>query len=191
MPLQSSLNHFGNPAERDSPGQKRAHRHLVRGVERRRRGAAGPARLDPGVEGPEHVAAHRLEGKGADLDRVERPDALVRRARRVGQRVENRQLHRGEAELGQHAAVGELDEGVDDALGVHHHVHPVVGQAEEMVRLDHLHRLVGQRRAIDGDLVAHAPGGMVERFRHGRGGDPLGAPPPEGAAAGGQDQALE
>ena len=86
----------------------------------------------------------------------------------MGQRVENRQLHRGEAQLRDDAAVAELHEGMDDALRVHHDLQLVVPEAEEIVRLDHLQRLVGQRGAIHGDLLSHSPRRMPERLLHGR-----------------------
>jgi hypothetical protein len=61
----------------------------------------------------------------------------------------------------------EFGEGVHNTLGVDHHFQRIVGQAEQMVRLDQLQRLVGESGAVHGDLIAHAPGWMLEGFLHG------------------------
>ena len=58
---------------------------------------------------------------------------------------------------------------MDDRLRVDHHVDPVVVDPEQLVRLDHLEALVHQGRRVDGDLLAHGPGGMVQRRLHGHG----------------------
>ena len=79
------------------------------------------------------------------------------------QRVQHRQLHARHAELRQHAAVDELDERVHDALRMHDDLDPIVRQPEQKVCLDHLERLVGERRAVDGDLSSHPPGRMLQR----------------------------
>ena len=86
--------------------------------------------------------------------RVEAARAAVRQPVGMRERVEDRQLHRREAQLRDDAAVAELGEGVHDALRVHHDVERVVRQPEQEVRLDELERLVGQRRAVDGDLAS-------------------------------------
>ncbi len=81
-------------------------------------GAVPPARpaAMPAREGAEHVPAHRLEGERPRRDRIEPADTGVGESLGMGERVQDRQLHRWEAELGDHAAVAELDERVDDAL---------------------------------------------------------------------------
>ena len=52
---------------------------------------------------------------------------------------------------------------VHQRLRVHDHLDPVVGQVEQVVRLDHLEPLVHHRRRVDRDLGPHAPGGMAQR----------------------------
>ena len=81
-----------------------------------------------------------------------------------------------------HAAVAELDERVHDALRVHHHLERVVRQAEQVVRLDHLERLVRERRAVHGDLPAHLPGRMTQRLVDRGLAHPLRGPLAEGPA---------
>ena len=56
------------------------------------------------------------------------------------------------------------------------------GNAEQKVRLDHLERLVRQRRAVDGDLASHLPGGMPQRVVERRGLELLRRPLPKRAA---------
>ena len=62
-------------------------------------------------------------------------------------------------------AVGELDHRVDDRLRVHDHLDLVVGDAEQLVGLDHLEALVHQRADESiGDLRAHRPRRMGQRL---------------------------
>ena len=62
------------------------------------------------------------------------------------------------------SSVAEAHEPVDDRRRLQHDLDPVVGNAEEEVRLDQLEPLVRERRRVDRDLRAHAPGGMGERL---------------------------
>jgi len=59
------------------------------------------------------------------------------------------------AELRLDRAVDELDQRVDHALVVNHHVDAVERQAEQPVCLDHFEAFVHQGGRIDGDLGAH------------------------------------
>ena len=63
-------------------------------------------------------------------------------------------------------AVAELDHRVDDRLGVDDHVDGVIGDAEQLVGLDHLEALVHQGGGVDGDLRAHRPGRVDQRLGH-------------------------
>ena len=54
-------------------------------------------------------------------------------------------------------AVVELDQRVDDRLRVDDDVDPLVGDAEQVMGLDHLEALVHQRRRVDRDPPAHRP----------------------------------
>ena len=94
----------------------------------------------------------------------------------------------GIAQVGERGAVVQVDERVDDRLPVHHDVDPLVGDAEEVMRLDHLEALVHQRGRVDRDPAAHLPGGMGERLLRGDPGE-VGAAA-EGPAGRGQDQPL-
>ena len=68
------------------------------------------------------------------------------------------------ADVGEHRAVGELDQAVDQRLGVDDHVDPLVRGAEQVVSLHQLEALVHQRRRVDRDLAAHRPGGVRQRL---------------------------
>src|SRR5262245_51901294 len=81
----------------------------------------------------------------------------------MSKRVEDRQLHAGDTELRENAAVHEFHERVDDALRMDDDLDAIVRQPEEEMRFDHLERLVGQRCAVDSDLTSHPPRRMSER----------------------------
>ena len=63
----------------------------------------------------------------------------------------------------EHRAVGELDQAMDDALGVQDRLALVGPQAEQPLRLDQFQSLVGQRGRVDRDLGPHRPVRMLER----------------------------
>ena len=82
----------------------------------------------------------------------------------VRQGVLDREAHVGKPELGLVRAVGELDERVDDALGMDHRIDLRVRQPIQPFGLDDLERLVDERRRVDGDLRPHAPGRVRQRL---------------------------
>src|ERR1043166_3673331 len=71
---------------------------------------------------------------------------------------------------------------------MHDDFHAIIGQSEEMMRLDDLHGLVRQGRAVHADLVAHPPGGMIERLGDARPLQPVGWPVAEWPPRGGENQ---
>src|ERR1041385_9258162 len=103
-------------------------------------------------------------------------------------RVQDRQLHAWYAELCNDAAIHELHKGVHDTLWVHDDFDAIVWQTEQEMRLDHLERLVRERRAVDGDFSAHAPGGMPQGVVHGRVAERVGRPLTKGSTRRGNDQ---
>ena len=80
------------------------------------------------------------------------------------QRIQDGYFHGGDAHLRQHTAIDELDERVNDALRMYDDIDSLVGKTEEEVRLDYFERLVGECRAIDGDLSPHPPRRMTQRI---------------------------
>ena len=84
--------------------------------------------------------------------------------------------------------VGQLDHRVDDRLRVDDDVDLIGADAEQPVRLDDLEALVHQRRRIDGDLAAHAPGRMPQRLLGGHAEQFRRAPAAKRSARGGQDE---
>ena len=101
----------------------------------------------------------------------------------MGQGVEDRQLHGGEAQLGKDTAIPKLGEGMHHALRMHHHFQRVIWQAKQVVSFDQLQRFVRQSGTVDCDLVAHAPGRMPQGLLDRGMLDSFGAPLPEGPAA--------
>ena len=109
---------------------------------------------------------------------------------RVVQRVGDRHAHVRIAQVGERGAVVQVHHRVDDRLRVHHHVDPVVGDAEQVVRLDQLEALVHQRGRVDRDLPAHVPGRVGERLLAGHRVE-LACGPRNGPAAGGEHQPVD
>src|SRR5260221_1023296 len=156
--------------------QIECHGLFVRRVEHRGRGTARPTRLDTETERGELVMPHGLERQWRPRDRVKGWYPSVANTVRVGERVQNGQLHAWRTELSHHAAVDELDERMHDALRMHDDVDALVRNAEEIVGLDHLQGLVGKRGAVHGDLRSHLPCGMPQRLLRCRIRDAVGTP---------------
>ena len=99
--------------------------------------------------------------------------------------------HRRRAELGEHRAVGEFDDRVDDALRVHDGGALLGTEAEEALGLDQLEAFVGQRGGVDGYFGAHRPIGMFDGVGGGDGGEAVDGPVAERAAARGDRDAAD
>ena len=136
----------------------------------------------------EYVAPHRLKSEGTCGHRVESANTVIGETLGVGQGIENWQLHRRKPQLRQDAAIMKFGESVHHALGMHHDFESVVRQAEQVMRLDELERLVCQRSTVHRNLVPHPPGGMLQSFLHRCMPDPLGIPLPERASRRRQNQ---
>jgi hypothetical protein len=134
---------------------------FVGGVEDGWECAADGAGVAGEVEGGEIVRAGGFEVQGTDLGEVERLQ-IVRDAVGPGDGVLNGEAHVAVAELGDDAVVGELDHAVDDALRMHDDLDLVHRHVEEPLGLDHFEAFVEERGAVDGDLAAHGPGGMLQ-----------------------------
>ena len=104
--------------------------------------------------------------------------------------VGDRHAHVGVPEVRDRGAVAEADEAVHDRRRVDDHLDPLVRQAEEIVRLDHLEPLVGESGGVDGDLRAHRPGRMREGLLGRDVRELVGGEPTKRAAARGEDEAL-
>ena len=89
----------------------------------------------------------------------------------------------------QECAVPEARERVDDRGRLYDHLDPVVREREQPVRLDQLEALVRERRRVDRDLRAHAPGRMRERLLGGDVGQLGARAPAERPSRGRQDDA--
>ncbi len=117
-------------------------------------------------------SARRRQAKvsGSGSSKVSAPTAARSSPRHVDrhpfgvvQGVGDRHPHVGIAEVGDRRAVVQRDQRVDQRLRVDDDLDPLVGDAEEVVRLDHLEALVHQRRRVDRDPAAHLPGRVGER----------------------------
>ena len=74
--------------------------------------------------------------------------------------------------------------------GMHEHVDPLVGHAEQVVGLHQLEPLVHQRGGVDRDLAPHRPRGVGQRLLDGHVLELRAGAAAEGAAAGGDRQPL-
>ena len=77
-----------------------------------------------------------------------------------------------------------------NALRVHDGINAVAGQVKEPVRFDDFQTLVHQAGAVDGDLAAHLPSGVTQRFGQGGVGGALGAPCAKRTTACGEHQPI-
>lgn len=77
---------------------------------------------------------------------------------------------------------------MNDRLGVYQHRYPFGRYAEQPVRLDHLESFIDQRGAVDRDLVAHPPLGMLQCLFHRYVSQLLAAAVAESSAAASDDQ---
>src|SRR6185295_10626931 len=135
-----------------------------------------PASGDTEVQRRKTVVIDRLVSHWRKFNGIESWYTLVSHAFRMGERIENRQFHGGDAHLCQHAAIDELDERVNDALWMDHHVDPIVRKSEQKMGLDDFERLVGERCAVDGDLASHSPRRVSQRVLDRRRRQPLDTP---------------
>src|SRR4030042_482408 len=85
----------------------------------------------------------------------------------------------------------ELHQGVDDALPVKEDVDAVQGDIEQPAGLDALQPLVEEGSAVHGDLLAHLPVGVPQRLLGCDAVQLLMRRIAEGAAGGGEDDALD
>src|SRR5207244_2742714 len=111
------------------------------------------SRRDAKRERRKLLRSHWLERQRRQRHRIEHWYPGIRHAVRMRERVQHGQFHARDAELGQDAAVHELDERMYDALRMDNDLDALVRQTEQIVRFDDLERLVGECRAIDRDLA--------------------------------------
>ena len=130
------------------------------------------------------------ESELAGFDEVETVHRQVTTLRPV-ERVADGVAHIGRADMGHQRAVAEADKGVDQGFRVDHDLDLVGGYAEVFARLDHLHRLVEKRGAVDGDALAHIPVGVCRGLGQRCGFELFEGPVAEGAAGGGDDDAFD
>ena len=163
---------------------------LVGGVVNGRGTAAGGHGF-PGEA--EHREANFVERP--EIEREQFPEIKrgidSRRTGGVEQGMLDGKCHRRRAELGEHRAVGEFDDRVDDALRVHDGGALLGAEAEEALGLDQLEAFVGQRGGVDGDFGAHRPIGMFDGVGGGDGGEAVDGPVAERAAARGDGDAAD
>ena len=56
---------------------------------------------------------------------------------------------------------------MDDRLRVDHDLDSICGHIKQPFRFDNFQGLIHHRRRVDGDFLAHVPGGMIESSRRG------------------------
>ena len=151
-------------SKRDASVEEQRDRLLVGRVEHRRRRASGPSRLRCRAAAPETARAEPARTSAASTHRVER---LVRRRPATRSGCVSA-YSTGSSIVGAPICASTLPSTNSTnectmLCGCTTTSIAIVRQAEEEVRLDHLERLVRERRAVDGDLAAHAPGRVLQR----------------------------
>ena len=142
------------------------------------------------VEGGEIFGARCVElefGKFGEIERFERACESVR----VGEGVLNGEAHVGPRKLGEHGAIGELDHRMDDGLRMNDRFDAIHLDSKQPTGFDHFEAFVEEGGGVDGDFPAHGPSGVTEGLGWGDAGEFLGWGIAEGAAAGGEDEALD
>src|SRR6266498_4642613 len=157
--------HFGDLDQPVLPFEECHDGNFVRRIQRGGVGQAQPSRPIGQIHRWKRVAVQLLEAHPAQRCQIEPPDPRPQ-AIGEGQGELDGQAHVGGGHLGDHAAVRELGDAVDDRFGVHDHVDVVVLEAKQVVRLDHLEALVHKGGRVDGYLRAHLPRGMGQGLLH-------------------------
>ena len=141
--------------------QEVLHRHLVRGIQHRRRDIAGLDRLEGETQTGEPPGIRGLEIQMRHLEQVER-----RHTGGLplwpGHGMGYGRAHIRVAHLGQHRAVLVFDHGMNHALRVHHDLNQRGPGIEQPAGLDHLQPLVHHGGGIHRDLAPHVPIGMAQ-----------------------------
>ena len=78
----------------------------------------------------------------------------------IAQGVLDRQSHIRAAHLCDDRMILILDHRVNDALAVQNDIDLVIGQIEEVMRLDHLKAFIHHRRTVNRNAPAHVPVGV-------------------------------
>ena len=188
--LHRLRNQTVNVIEPDLISQEHGHRFLV-GAVHGRAGGAALFRAGVGQRQTREVLHIRLrKGQRAAAEQIQ---GLHRAGNplRVGQGQLNGQTHIRGAQLGHHRAVGELHHGVHHALPVDDHIHLLQRHPIQPHGFDDLQSLIHQGGAVDGDLRAHLPVGMLQGIGLGHGFQLLAALAEEGAAGAGQNQPFD
>ena len=79
-----------------------------------------------------------------------------------GEGVEDGKAHVGDGDLREDAAVDVFDQGMNGGLGVDGDLDAVGGKVEEAAGFDDLEALIEHGGGVDGDALAHDPGGVFE-----------------------------
>ena len=165
-------------------------RHLVGGVEH---GRVRPARLAGAARKREQ--GERLQVGRCELERHAGGQVELRHVGRSPIRVREREGdgngHVRVAKVRERCTVAEAGERVDDRGRVDHDLDLLVRDAEEEVRFDQLQPLVGERRRVDRDLRAHAPGRVRERVLDRHALEVVAAAAAEGPARRGQHERVD
>ncbi len=190
MGLEDAVDGFPDGREGAETGEESIDGDFVGGVEDGGVGTAGCAGVAREVQGGEVGVTWRFEFEFCEGGEVEWGEAIGD-AVGPGDGVLDGEAHIGGGELCEDGAVDEFDHGVDDALGVDDDVDAVHFDVEEPAGFDHFEAFVEEGGGVDGDFPAHGPSGVTEGLGWGDAGEFLGWGIAEGAAAGGEDEALD
>lgn len=152
---------IGNLEESDRPFEEGIGGFFVSGVEGARHCSTGSGGLVGEFEADEGVTVGLFEREVGGFDRVPGVE-FVGGSFGKEQRILNGESHIGPAQLGKNACIFELNQTVDDALGVDNDIDLIDRDAEQPLGFDDFQPFVHEAGGIDGDFAAHPPSGVGE-----------------------------
>ena len=164
--MHNIINQRGNSGKADPASKKRRDRHLIGGIQDSWHHAASLERLSCQRETGIAAVINGKKIKPPKRHKIEWfrvPDQPVRPFKRIG----NRRFHIGCPHLPDDRPITEIDKPMDRHLRMDQHLDRVTLKTEQPGRLDHLKPLVHHRRAVDRNLLPHAPIRMFDRLRRG------------------------
>src|SRR3984957_18966041 len=154
----------GNLIERDVAFEEGGHGHFIGRIQSDRFGSPGFDRCVGQTETREFTHVWREEVQSTQVS--DREAHIRFNAFWIRQSVEDGQAHIGYGELSKYTAIHEFHHGMNCGLRVDNDFHFGGRKVKQSARLDDFEAFVHQSCGIDGNALAHFPGGMVEGFLH-------------------------
>ncbi|GBH08590.1 DNA-binding transcriptional regulator [Pseudomonas syringae pv. actinidiae] len=152
--IQNLLDNTGDFQVTDTPIEKCRHSHFIGCVEHGGRTAASLGSLTRQPQARKALLVGLLKIQLTNAKQIQWRDARVYTCR-PRQCIGNGRTHVGITQLGQHRAINVIDQRVDHALRVNHHLDLIRACVEQPAGFDQLQPLVHHGRRIDRNLAPH------------------------------------